>query len=211
MAIDTRTLLRNESMIALVNCHKRFAETNTLGVVKKQNYTKNITTKEYLKSFQHKEYKIDLVLKMVMLEDKLKLIHLTDVESRKLELARVLLDNPHTLVLDEFFKGMIDKEITYFIRFLRNLINKKNKKIILITDDMNIVSAYFKHFYLFTKGENYIYIDNMFDDVIYKYVRMPYTVELVKYLEKKGHTIDHDITFNETLKAIYRGVGKWDT
>ena len=35
---------------------------------------------------------------------------------------------------------------------------------------------------------------------------MPCSVELVKYLESKGHDVDHDFTFLETLKAIYRGV-----
>ena len=28
----------------------------------------------------------------------------------------------------------------------------------------------------------------------------------MKFFESKGHVIDHDVTFNETLKAIYRGV-----
>ena len=59
---------------------------------------------------------------------------------------------------------------------------------------------------MFTKNGKYKLITDFYDDEIYQYVEMPYTVELVKFFETKGHVIDHDVTFNETLKAIYRGV-----
>ena len=83
---------------------------------------------------------------------------------------------------------------------------KKGISIILIENDMNFVCETVSKFYLFTKNGKYKLITDFYDDEIYQYVEMPYTVELVKFFESKGHVIDHDVTFNETLKAIYRGV-----
>ena len=62
---------------------------------------------------------------------------------------------------------------------------------------------------LYTDNEHYKIINNFYNDELYKYVKMPKTVSLIKYLESNGHKIDHEVTFNETLKAIYRGVS-WD-
>ena len=97
-------------------------------------------------------------------------------------------------------------EKEYFKRFFRNLQNKQGIAIILIEDDMNFICETVKQFYLFTSKEKYKLITDFYEDEIYQYVAIPYTVELVKYFEEMGHIVDHDITFNETLKAIYRGV-----
>ena len=63
-----------------------------------------------------------------------------------------------------------------------------------------------KKFYLLTSKENFKLITDFYQEEIYQYVDKPFTVELVKYFESMGHQVDHDITFNETLKSIYRGV-----
>ena len=101
---------------------------------------------------------------------------------------------------------MISEEKDYFRRLLRNLIYKQKIKIILIENDMNFICETVKEFYLFTKNEKCKLITDFYNEEIYKYVPMPYTVEIIKYLEECGYEIDHEITFNETLKAIYRGV-----
>ncbi|MBR1817348.1 MAG: hypothetical protein IJ772_00710, partial [Bacilli bacterium] len=100
----------------------------------------------------------------------------------------------------------IDCEVQYFKRLFRNLLYKKGVFIVLIENDMNFICETVKKMYLFTKSGKFQLIDDFYDDKIYEYVEMPYTVELVKYLESKGHHIDHDVTFLETLKSIYRGV-----
>ena len=130
---------------------------------------------------------------------------LTLQESKKVSLALVLLLQSKVIVCEYFFEELIYSEQEYFKRFFRNLMYKHHISIILLENNMNFVCETVKAFYLFTKNGKYKYIDDFYQDEIYKYVAMPFSVELVKYLEKKGHKIDHDVTFNETLKSIYRG------
>ena len=131
---------------------------------------------------------------------------LTNVEKRKVQLAHLLLLHSKVLVLDHFFDDFIYSEKEYFKCFFRNLIHKQHIAILLLEDDMNFICEIVKQFYLFIDKTHYKLISDFYDDEIYQYVDMPYTVELIKYFESCGYSIDHEITFNETLKAIYRGV-----
>lgn len=171
---------------------------------------KNIEVKDIYRYLDphHKvlESKLQQVLKMVHLDMKGLPSDMTILEKQKLQLAKILLELPEMIVLEYFFVDMIDFEVQYFKRLFRNLLYKKNVNIVLIENDMNFICETVKRIYLFTKGGKYQMMDNLYDDKIYEYVEMPYTIELVKYLESKGHSIDHDFTFLETLKAIYRGV-----
>ena len=152
------------------------------------------------------DLKIEQVLKMVHFNSQGSISTMSLLEMQKLQLAKILLHLPKMIVLEYFFVDMIDCEVQYFKRLFRNLLYKKGVFIVLIENDMNFICETVKKMYLFTKSGKFQLIDDFYDDKIYEYVEMPYTVELVKYLESKGHHIDHDVTFLETLKAIYRGV-----
>ena len=132
--------------------------------------------------------------------------NLTKSEMKRLQLAEVILAQSQIIVCEHFFEGLIYSEKEYFKRFFRNLMAKQGISIILIENDMNFVCETVKQFYLFTDKDKYKLISDFYDDEIYQYVDMPFTVELVKYFESCGHQVDHDVTFNETLKSIYRGV-----
>lgn len=131
---------------------------------------------------------------------------LTKVEAKKVQLAHLLLQGSKVIICEHFFEGLIYAEREYFKRLFRNLMFKQDKSIILLENDMNFVCETVKQFYLFTEKENYKLISDFYDEEIYQYVLMSHTISLVKYLESCGHSIDHDITFLETLKGIYRGV-----
>lgn len=173
-------------------------------------YRKSIDVKDIFRYLDpHHQFlksKLEQVLKMVHFDMKGLPKDMTILENQKLQLAKILLDLPKMIVLEYFFVDMIDFEVQYFKRLFRNLLYKKNVFVVLIENDMNFVCETVKKIYLFSKGGKYQVMDNLYDDNIYEYVEMPYTIELVKYLESKGHPIDHDFTFLETLKAIYRGV-----
>lgn len=146
------------------------------------------------------------VLKLVKLDENvLNHRHYTDIEKKKLNLAYYLLKRSKVLVFDHFFNKMNKNEVKYFIRFFRELIYRKRIYIVCLEDNLNIICEYAKSFYLFY-DDNYHLIDNFYDDNIYKYVKMPYTVKCIKLLESKGHVVDHEFTFDEVLKAIYRSV-----
>lgn len=175
-------------------------EDNVAYVCKKKIQVKDV--------YQYLDCTNDVKIKQV-----LEMVHLvlhdgeySVLECQKLELAKVLLHLSEVIVLEYFFEDLIFSEREYFKRLFRNLLYKKGVSIILIEKDMNFICETVKKIYLFTKNFKYQCIDDFYDDSIYLYVEMPYTVELVKYLESKGHVIDHDFTFLETLKSIYRGV-----
>ena len=145
---------------------------------------------------------------MVLLDDEIldvKLCCLSRRDRIKVRLAFYLLKGYKELIIKDMFTKLIYSEQQYFKRLLRNLVNKQDMGIILIESDMDFLCEFVKEVIIYD-GKNYKVIDDFYDDELYKYVMMPKSVELIKYLESCGHKIDHEITFNETLKAIYRGV-----
>ena len=162
----------------------------------------------YLTSTGVSNEKILKAFSLVKLEQTKKdipIFSLTHMEKLKVKLMEALLLHSKVLVCDHFFQELIFEEKEYFKRFFRNLMNKQGIQILLLEDDMNFVCETVKKFYLNTE-DGYKLFDHFYDDEIYEYAQMPYTVEFVKYFESCGHKVDHEITFNETLKAIYRGV-----
>jgi len=212
MAIKMNDFVHEEQLVVLVNFPTKFRNvqnSESFGYVLEKKMKLNISVMQYLlQKTNASQERILQALQLVKMKSSLNTVLLsvlTQTEIKKVQLAEVLLLNSKVIVCEYFFQDLIYSEKEYFKRFFRNLIYKEHIKVILIENDMNFVCETVQKFYLFTKNEKYRFVDNFYDDDIYKYVEMPFTVELVKYLESKGHTIDHDYTFNETLKAIYRG------
>lgn len=171
----------------------------------------DLSVEDYLLQIIDKQnnHKIDQVLQLVKIDLELKSCLVTDlslVESQKLQFAYALLLQSKVIIIEHFFANLIYSEQQYFKRLVLNLVHKQDKSVVVIEDDMDFICEFVRKITLFTKGEHYITISDFYDERIYQYVMMPKTVELIKYFEQKGHHIDHEVTFNETLKAIYRGV-----
>lgn len=213
MAIKMSNFVDLNGLSILVNFPTRIKNVKNneaSGYVLEKIMKESISVLSYLKKNTNcSDSKILQALQLVKLKSSLNTVMvscLTRTETKKLELAEVLLLNSKVIVCEYFFEDLIFSEKEYFVRFFRNLIYKEQIAVILIENNMNFVCETVKKFYLFTKNGKYKLVEDFYADEIYQYVSMPYTVELVKYLESKGHVIDHDYTFNETLKAIYRGV-----
>ena len=213
MAIKMSQFVSDNGFSVLVNFPSKIRGVGTdshSGYVLEKKMKERTTVLEYLKRMTLcSEERISKCLQLVKLKTSLltvSLEYLTSSEIKKVQLAHALLVQSRVIVLEYFFEDLIYVEREYFKRFFRNLMYKQHISIILIENDMNFVCETVKGFYLFTKNGKSKYIDDFFDDEIYKYVDMPFTVELIKYFESCGHKVDHDVTFNEALKAIYRGV-----
>lgn len=180
------------------------------GYVLDKVFTDVITVREYWHSINsYDKLKIEQVLHLLLLDREIldvPLNCLSKVETMKVQFGAVLFWQSKVIILDHFFTYLTYKEQQYFKRFVRNLASKQQKSLLIVEDDMDFLGDFVHKFVLFTKKEKYRYITDFYDLEIYQYVKMPKTVELVLYLEKMGHKIDHEVTFNETLKAIYRGV-----
>lgn len=213
MAIKMSQFVLKDTFSILVNFPSKIKgvhNDSSSGYVLDRKFTDQISVLDYLKSkVKVSDTKIMQALQLVKLKSSLQMValnQLTRSELKKMQLALVLLLSSKVIICEYFFEDLIYSEKDYFKRFFRNLMYKKGISIILIENDMNFVCETVSKFYLFTKNGKYKLIENFYDDEIYQYVEMPFTVELVKFFESKGHMIDHDVTFNETLKAIYRGV-----
>ena len=213
MAIKMSEFVLEDTFSILVNFPSKIKGVHndfSSGYVLDRKFTDKISVLDYLKSkVKASDTKIMQALQLVKLKSSLHTVflnQLTHSELKKMQLALVLLLSSKVIICEYFFEDLIYSEKEYFKRFFRNLMYKKGISIIFIENDMNFVCETVSKFYLFTKNGKYKLITDFYDDEIYQYVEMPYTVELVKFFESKGHVIDHDVTFNETLKAIYRGV-----
>ena len=213
MAIKMSEFVLENTFSILVNFPSKIKgvhNDSSSGYVLDRKFTDKISVLDYLKSkVKASDTKIMQALQLVKLKSSLHTVflnQLTHSELKKMQLALVLLLSSKVIICEYFFEDLIYSEKEYFKRFFRNLMYKKGISIILIENDMNFVCETVSKFYLFTKNGKYKLITDFYDDEIYQYVEMPYTVELVKFFESKGHVVDHDVTFNETLKAIYRGV-----
>lgn len=213
MAINLMSFLKEDNFTVFVNFKSNFRNVKSSleqGFILDNKVTSLISVEEYLKNnTRASSDKIIKLFKLVKLKESIlteSLKYLTPLELKKVYLAEVLLLKSKIIICEYFFRDMINEEKDYFRRLLRNLIYKQKIKIILIENDMNFICETVKEFYLFTKNEKCKLITDFYNEEIYKYVPMPHTVEIIKYLEECGYEIDHEITFNETLKAIYRGV-----
>lgn len=213
MAINLMSFLKEDNFTVFVNFKSHFRNAKSSleqGFILDNKVTSLISVEEYLKNnTRASSDKIIKLFKLVKLKESIlteSLKYLTPLELKKVYLAEVLLLKSKIIICEYFFRDMINEEKDYFRRLLRNLIYKQKIKIILIENDMNFICETVKEFYLFTKNEKCKLITDFYNEEIYKYVPMPHTVEIIKYLEECGYEIEHEITFNETLKAIYRGV-----
>ena len=176
-------------------------------IIDDKKFKDEITVLDFL-SFSPKYVK---ALKLVLLDEQIlntKLCNLSSLERIKVRLAFYLLKDYKKLIIKNLSSKLIYSEQQYFKRLLRNLVSKQQLGIILIENNMDFLCEFVKEVIIYD-GKNYKVIDDFYNMELYKYTKMPKTIELIKYLETCGHKIDHEVTFSETLKAIYRGV-KWD-
>ena len=134
---------------------------------------------------------------------------LSMVEKKKIELAIVFSYNPELIVLDNFDRGLSNRDREYFKRLFLRLKNKYDKTIIIITRDVS---------FLFDIVDNVTVINNgnivlsegkeiFYNTNLYKFVNMPKIVEFTKYAESLGHDIKKCLDIKELIKELYRNVG----
>ncbi len=193
--------LVSNKVIALVNVPKGFFK--DYDVISCNKIIDKRSVRSYLESYASLD-KVMKVLKLVCLSSDVYDVHcslLSDAERLKLRLARALLIGDKVLVLKDFFGVLIKKERDYFQRLVRNLVNKQGYCVFLMEKNLNVLSEFVKEVGLFS-GKKYEVVS--FYDLRLSFPI--YTVELINYLNECGHDVSNEVTFLETLKAIYRGV-----
>ena len=147
--------------------------------------------------------KSDKALKIVNLtiDENTLFDNLATDDKNKVILAKKL--NDEVIILNDFTKGFNHRERLFYKNLLKK-ISTYNRKIILISNDIDFFIKLVDHIYVI-ENNNIVYeTENIFEDKLYEYVDKPKIIEFVSLAKDKGINIDYYDEFNDLLKAIYR-------
>jgi len=186
--MEIKELLSKESIIGVIS-----------------NYKLNINNNGLVRDLKIKN--INNALKMVGLDDRFldkNIEELTISELWKIDLATKL--DREVIIVGNLSNCLIQKDIEYMKKLFIKLSNSFNKKIVVIDNKVDVFFNLTK-LVVVMKDKNIIYkTDNMFDDELYKYVRMPKIVEFIKYVNEDNTYLNNNIEIYELIKDIYRSV-----
>ena len=133
---------------------------------------------------------------------------LSYTEKKKVNLACMLSYNPEVIILENFEKGLIARERTYFKNLFLKLKNTFNKTIILLTKDITFMFGIVDNLNVINNAKIVISgdADTFYENKLYKYIEMPKIVEFTKYVQEQGHNILEYVDIKELIKEIYRNV-----
>ncbi len=122
-------------------------------------------------------------------------------KQNKVRLAEQL--NNKVIILEDFFKGMNNKEIIFYKNLLKK-ISSYHKKIILLSHHVNDFLNLVDRVYVI-KDDTIVYqTADLKNEELYNYVSRPPIIEFVYLSRQKGIKLDYYTEFNDLLKAIYR-------
>lgn len=172
-------------------------------------YRQNMLVHNYLKknipSFQAQRF-YD-ACKMVLLDFSVFHKNLKDLsytEMKKLRFVEALMYHSETIVFENFFRSFYGRDINYYRKLILKM-TKYGKSILFITDEITDLFGLVKQFVLFSENK-YEWIDDFYDERIYRYVAKPKIVSYVQYLNQRNISMEPYIEPKEVLKAIYRSV-----
>ncbi len=144
-------------------------------------------------------------LKMVMLNENYlnkTVTDLSEIETRKVILAKALIDNKKYVALDYFEKGLSNKEKDNFKRLFKKLTRDYHKTIIIFTNDLSFIwdnADYIIHIAetikTYSKEEYYHLLDLVDNPEISEFISLMRSLNLE--IEEYKNVLD-------LLKAIYR-------
>ena len=173
-----------------------------IGVVSNyQNSLENVLVKDL------KVKNISKALIMVGLNDTYlnkKINDLTISEQFKIDLLTKL--DKDIIIIGNLSKDLIYKDIEYIKKLLLKLSNNYHKKIVIIDEDISVFINLVKHIYVLRNREILYDTEDLYDDELYKYVRMPKIIEFIKYVNKDEIRIDSHLDVHELIKDIFRRV-----
>lgn len=171
----------------------------------------NITVKKYiLKSTSCFDKKLYDSLKFVELDKEIldrNVQVLSTSEKLKIELAIKLIENEKVIVLNDFSKNFMVKELFFFKKLFKKIVSKYNKTIVFINSDLDFLFDMASRIVI-KNNKKFIVIDNpsFYEEELKSLDNYPPILEFVDYLEKCGRKIKGYIDTKELLKAIFREV-----
>lgn len=129
-------------------------------------------------------------------------------EKLKVELAIVLILNKEQIILYQFDKYFMEKELFFFKKLFKKLVSKYKKTIILIDSDFSFMLDFVERFVLLTnKNEVKIFSkDDIYNSELDKYIDVPPIIDFIKYVNKDKKRLSPYTDLKELIKEIYREV-----
>lgn len=164
-----------------------------------------VTPKIIIPKFEHSletliPYRLEDTKKITLLDiDSTE--NLSSKNISKLQLAINI--NKNLIVLYDFSKGLNTKEIRYYKNLFRKITTEYNKKIILVSRDINFLVDMCDRITVYDKKIIYSTTD-MFDGMLYRYIDMPNIVKFINIANSKGAGLSKTLDINELMKDIYR-------
>lgn len=202
----------------------KFNDKRELSIIKQRKIDYNYTVSEYIKYILFNNYisvkdynkKIDDSLKIVGLNKSYltkKVSTLSSSELKLIILAGNLIGNPNTIIFDNYFSGLDNKNTKKVINILNKLIDKYNKKIYIISSDTEFLYQYTKNLIIYKNDKlliegktNYIF-EKENKKLINNNIRIPNTViftDLVR--KKKRKKLNYNKDIRDLIKDIYKKV-----
>ncbi|MGI6771853.1 MAG: energy-coupling factor transporter ATPase [Acholeplasmataceae bacterium] len=131
-------------------------------------------------------------------------------QMRRAAIAGILAMDPKVLVLDEPTRGLDPQGRREMMDLFKEIHEKTNKTIILITHDMDLVSEYAKRVIVLSDG--LITFDGTKEELFEKedfkdyHLSQPQTIKILKYLEEEiGLKFKEKYTYDSLLEYIVEG------
>lgn len=159
----------------------------------------------------HMEKRIKEVCKMSLLPISILERHpntLSTTEKKKVALAKILLQNPDILVLEDFPYGLSYQDQEYYKKLFRKLCGNYHKSVVISTNQIDFFFNSIDELFVFSnkkivyQGDKNIF----YEEGLYQYIDCPEIISCIFYLRSKGHRTPNYYEVKELLKAIYRDV-----
>ncbi len=169
--------------------------------------------KQFIKNRSNEEIRLRAVkaLEMVGLDNSYIDINLYSLSStlyKKIYLAIILCMNPKVLVLNDFDKGLCDKDKIFFKRLFVKLSTRYNKLVVIISTDVRFMIDLVNEIVVFDEGSVVLSGDKglFYNEKLYNYIDKPSIIDFTNYVNDKDIGILEYTDVKELLKDIYRNL-----
>lgn len=216
MEIKLKDFIKPSQVIAFVNFNGSFKNLESNQKIfyvldDKKSHDKIVRDYFIEKIIDFSESKFQDACKMVLLDysvlDK-NWNQLSKTEMKRLQFVEALLNRSETILFQNFELGFYGKDRSYYQKLFVKL-TKYGKCILCFTNDITFLFGMVSNFILFREND-YIFVNDFYEDEIYQYIEMPPIISLIKNLNQKNIKLGSYIETKEVLKAIYRSVNAGD-
>ena len=167
-----------------------------------------------LTNFKMDKKRILDVIKLVGLKENIldkKINELSNGEKRLIAIASILVYNPKILLFDEPTVGLDYKNKKKIINLIRNLKNRYNKTILIVSHDIDLMYELCDNLIVLSNGRVILYgaVTDVYKqlDIINKYsIPIPKIVSFEMLARDKNIKLLHSKSVNDLIKEVYRNV-----